>query len=211
MRRNDYFYPAIMFPTFIVGVIASLCFQWLVSSPAKFERAATMRMQKSVASFDVALKCSDGVLQELWKKLVREESFKGLSISDCSEHFRLDEFDLNRDGKSETVVHGSGLHLCSATGNCPFWIYSESEDGYKLLLEADNIQQYEFKGSSTGGYRELITRTHDSAYDSQWSLYKYDGDQYRLKECTLHSYSFIDEKGRFRERKRPQVTVVNCH
>ncbi|MFQ5818341.1 MAG: hypothetical protein ACE5H2_10375, partial [Terriglobia bacterium] len=93
---------------------------------------------------------------------------------------------------------------CSPTGNCPLWIYHKAASGYRLLLRADDVQTFELKTSSTNGFRDLETRMHGSAYDSEVHLYKFTGSIYEPKECFEVSYSYLDSSGRLHVRKRPK-------
>jgi hypothetical protein len=141
---------------------------------------------------------------------VDELTFYNLEIFDCSKNFRVEKIDLNDDTKPEFVVQGLNKYLCTITGNCSFWIYQKTGNGYERVLEASDVQQYNFKRTLSNGYRDLMTSTHDSAFDSSLSLYRFDGDEYRLTECGERSYSYLDKQGQFHIRKQPLVTISKC-
>jgi hypothetical protein len=84
---------------------------------------------------------------------------------------------LNRDGRPEIVVHGIN-EICGAN-NCYTWIFQKVGNGYRMLLDAGFIQQIEPQRKYTKGYCDVIGSMHGSAWDSDLTLYKFDGRKYR--------------------------------
>jgi hypothetical protein len=117
--------------------------------------------------------------------------------------------ELNRGGEPELRVHGLGIRLCGAA-NCPTWIFQKDEDGYRLLLDVGSINRIEPQGSYTKGYRDLMAVLHGSAWESDLTLYKFDGEGYRRDSCYFRTYQYEDEHGTLREWKKPRVTRVEC-
>jgi hypothetical protein len=202
--------------TFMLGIVSAaylkrpagiLC-RVEVSKPSTYE-SPTIKPEISVA-------CSDELLEQISNDLMSDNNFvdflayDNLKTFDCSENFRIEKVDLNRDGRPEFVVRGLDKYLCTVTGNCSFWVYHQTKKGYEKLLEASDVQQYSFRGAASNGYRDLITFIHDSAFESSLSVYKFDGEQYQLAECGGRSYSYIDKDGHFRIRKHPLITLAKC-
>lgn len=114
---------------------------------------------------------------------------------------RAETVDLNNDGRPELIVQGG----CAAVGNCSTWVFRKTKNGYQQLLN-DEAQVVRTNSASVRGYRDIVFQVHGSAYESKISTYRFDGKHYRLKGCIYRNYSYIDKKGRFQIRKRPQIT-----
>jgi hypothetical protein len=113
---------------------------------------------------------------------------------------RAEMVDLNNDGKPELIVRG----YCAVVGNCSTWIFRRRSGAYQSLLN-DDAQLVRIGRAGSHGYRDVVFKVHGSAYESNFLTYRFDGEQYHLKECLYRNYSYIDKKGRLHERKRPQI------
>jgi len=109
--------------------------------------------------------------------------------------------DLNADGRPELIVRGD----CAVVGNCSTYIFRRIGHGYEQLLN-DEAQIVRTGKVGIQKYRDIVFQVHDSAFESRVSTYKFDGKQYHLKGCIDRKYSYIDNRGRWRLRKRPQIT-----
>ncbi|HST51735.1 MAG TPA: hypothetical protein VLJ61_06960 [Pyrinomonadaceae bacterium] len=127
--------------------------------------------------------------------------YEGLSAGDL----RAEMIDLNDDERQELIVQGD----CAAVGNCSTWIYRKTRKGYQQLLN-DEAQVVKSRRTITHDYHDVVFEVHGSAYESEIRLYKFDGKQYQLKECFFRDYSFLDKRGRFHTRRRPQITRMKC-
>jgi hypothetical protein len=114
---------------------------------------------------------------------------------------RVEALDLNADGRPELIVQGG----CAGVGNCSTYVFRRTRRGYEQLLN-DDAQIFRTGKAGIRKYRDLVFQVHDSAYESHVSTYKFDGNQYRLKGCIDRQYSYIDNRGRWHLRKRPQLT-----
>ena len=199
--------------TFVVGFWTAGYFQRPTHIPGPVKISAPPPLP---AKAQISLSCDDELLRRIADELLRDEAFvdylayDNLETFRCSENFETERVELNRDGTSEIVVQGLNKYLCSPTGNCTFWVYRATAGGYEKLLEASDVQQYYFRNSFNNGYRDITTAMHGSAWDSDLSVYKFDGTQYRLKECLSRSYGYLDNRGRFRETTKPIIKPVTC-
>jgi len=110
---------------------------------------------------------------------------------------------MNLDGSvPEIVVQGRGTCLCSATGNCAFWIFKKTTSGFKTVLATDLVQDFNFKNTRTNGYRDLVTSAHGSISDSELRVFRFDGTRYRLKKCYDKRYMY--------PMKYPKITPEPC-
>jgi len=156
------------------------------------------------------------VPQEIVRQLMKDEEFKDdleykheYTIEGLSKRLVAELIDLNRDGKSEIIVHGIG-DTCGPYW-CANWIYHKTSADYQLLLDAGDIQDIEPQKTFTNGYRDVMAARHGSAFDSGLSLYKFDGKQYRLKACFERSYrNYEDRRGHLHVSKRPKIARVRC-
>jgi hypothetical protein len=215
MRKNLYRL-IVALTTFMVGIIAAFYFHQSANISHQVEVVETSEPKPFVIKLKPSIVCSDELLKQISGGLLNDEDFideltyDNLETFDCSENFRVKKIDLNGDRKPEFVVQGLDKYLCSPTGNCSFWIYRKTENGYEQILEASDVQQYNFGRTLNNGYLDLTTFMHGSAFDSDLSVYRFDGDMYRLKECGERSYSYLDKKGQFHIRKRPLITISKC-
>lgn len=85
--------------------------------------------------------------------------------------------------RTQVIVQGTGECQCSPTGNCTFWVYEKSAVGYKLLLKRGAVQTFSIEDSQSNGYRDIVTGTHGSAFETGLSVFKFNGKQYQRAEC----------------------------
>ncbi len=119
---------------------------------------------------------------------------------------RFELLDLNGDGTQEVIVQPVGLKAgCSATGNCPFWIFSKRDKGYGLLAKFDGVEMYRRELTKTKGYFDLAVASHDSASEKHVRVYQFIGRNYAPVAC--YDAWWIDTSGgKSRQLKRPRIT-----
>ena len=116
---------------------------------------------------------------------------RGNTVKFAAENFNAKLLDLNRDGKPEWFIGGSGSYFC---GNriCAGWIYREVEGKYELLLSdsADPLTTF------TNGYKDL----------QGWfpTVYTYDGERYK------EGYDFTLEEI-IEESKLDEIKTLVCN
>jgi hypothetical protein len=98
--------------------------------------------------------------------------------------------DLGDNGVREFLAQGSGVgptppRLCSPTGNCDVWVFSN-------------------------GFHDLVLGQHGSATDQGLTLYQFDGSKYRHIACYDANWSFLGKDGEYHTRKDPRITPVIC-
>jgi len=116
--------------------------------------------------------------------------------------------DLSSRAGRELIVAAADPCNCSPTGNCLFWVLRKNGTGFDVLLETDLVHSYSVKNSRTNGYRDLMTASHGSAYQSGLTLYKFDGKEYNASECMNREYE-LQEDGSV--AKKPTITKVDCN
>ena len=145
--------------------------------------------------------CSDKKLLPIWNELKKDKDFREAAKdfymqADCTEMLDVQKIDLNDDGQKEIVLWGQNGNLCGATGNCTLWIYENKNGKYKLLLRAGaynaETRWFEVKKAKSGGYRNLLLKTHFSGYETTYAFYKYNNNKYVKGKCLIYSY-FISE------------------
>ena len=119
---------------------------------------------------------------------------------------RIKRIDLNSDGVPEVVAQG--IIGCSATGNCPFWVFQKAGKGYRLVLEG-NGQAFTIQPNRTHGYSDVVVRAHGSATQSGLSEYKYNSGRYVRAGCYNAEWT-ITEGEKVRELKEPRITKYPC-
>lgn len=119
------------------------------------------------------------------------------------------EMDLNNSGVPAVIIQGRTTCLCGGVGNCSFSIFQDVPP-HKTLLYTDMVQEFHFKGTRTNGYRDLVTSTHGSAFDSELRVFRFDGTRYALKECYDQSYIWRDKQGNPHTMRNPKTTPEPC-
>jgi hypothetical protein len=121
---------------------------------------------------------------------------------------RVKLVDLNGDGIPEVIAQGYGEESCSPTGNCDFWVFMRSGNGYKLILETDTVQTFAIISKRTNGFNDLILRQHGSAYESVALVYRFADGKYRLGPCYNVNFERL-VGGEVQELEEPDITP--CH
>lgn len=119
---------------------------------------------------------------------------------------RIKRVNLGPDGKSGLAVQGAGLCMCSPTGNCALWIVAERPAGLAAVLQTWGIQSFAIQKTTSHGHFDVVLASHDSAWASDLSLYRFTGSYYRRSACAVMSY----QGDHFRTRKEPEITPVPC-
>ena len=88
------------------------------------------------------------------------------------------------------IVQASPYCLCSATGNCEFWVFERTQKGYRQLLHKEDVQTFEFLPISSA----LVSKLEK------------EQKQYTLDRCLSRSYH--DENGR--DLKKPAIAENFC-
>lgn len=117
---------------------------------------------------------------------------------------RIKFVDLNNDGVPEVIAQGSGLEMCSPTGNCEFWVFRRVANTYKVILRRAAVQSFEVRRSRSGGFNDLVLEMHGSATEQELFVYRYREGRYRRTGCFDASWTRLvnDE---IQELKEPDV------
>lgn len=118
---------------------------------------------------------------------------------------RVKIIDLNRDGIPEVIVQGSGEISCSPTGNCYFYVFKKSGNGYKLILEREAVQTFAITSKRTNGFNDLVLRQHGSAYESDAIVFRFIDGKYRRGPCYNVNWERL-EGGEVQELDEPDIT-----
>jgi hypothetical protein len=145
-------------------------------------------------------------LQAIDQDLASDEDFRVVPSD-----FLGEAIDLNGDFELEIYVKLRHRSWCGATGNCWVWLLAKIADNYRLVLEADGVQGIEPQPTSTNGYRDLFTRTHQSSQQSTLVLYQFDGTRYKATTCFDRNYlGGTDATGKYVVDSQPTIKRVNC-
>lgn len=142
--------------------------------------------------------CKDDKILPIWNQLLKDKNFQDWErISDesldCADMLEIKEIDLNQDNQKEILLRGKNFYLCSAVGNCAFWIYEKKSKRYeKALYSTDYIDITEMgeqiKKTRTNNYSDILLKGHLTAADTSYDFYKFDGKRYKRKKCLVNTY-----------------------
>lgn len=126
-------------------------------------------------------------------------------LKDAALRTRIAMIDLNSDGTPEAIAQA--MVACGAGGNCPFWVFQKTPDGYQLLLD-DSAETFTIQKASTNGFSDIVVSNHDSAFESGLGLYQYKDGKYREAAC-YHATVAVEEGGAIRRLKEPQLRACS--
>jgi hypothetical protein len=124
-----------------------------------------------------------------------------LSVDDITKGVIVKKVDLNKDGQPEYLVTLEVGYFCGAHANCPDWVYRKTGGEYQLLLRTFG-QQLLLQRSSTNSFRDLRSEGASSAFETDFSIYQFDGNKYQAKACYSRTYSA--------QRRNPKITRIKC-
>ena len=111
----------------------------------------------------------------------------------------VEKKDLNKDAQPEYLATLDNGNLCGAHANCPRWVFRKTGDGYQLLLAAAG-QQLKTQKTLSNKFFDLRSDGSNSAFESSYSIYKFDGNEYKATDCfTVNN-----------EQKKPKTSRVQC-
>ncbi len=161
------------------------------------------------------LPCKDKNLRLVWDKIKNEfanESPKYLArigVRNCNSLFKVEKIvDLNDHGQAEIIIHQ--IADCTATGNCPLWVFQKKKNDYKPILYTDMIQSFKLRKTQANGYKDLDLMTHNSASSSYHQLFKFNGKKYKAQECWSADYEYLDEIRQLHQFKKPRINHEKC-
>jgi hypothetical protein len=150
--------------------------------------------------------------REILEDLLKDTAFVEMlppPIDSVAPNVVAEPLDLNGDGVPELEVLARG-YICRSPANCPTWIYRRHGAGYERLLDAGGIAELEPQQTFTDGYRDIMTTMYGGVWQSDLTLYKFDGREYRRSACFSRRDSFLDRHGDLHELKKPRITRVAC-
>lgn len=210
MRRYT-FYILIALFTFGIGSLITLKLYWKTQenlcTPASSEFLNNLSKRPNYINtfpkpFDPSKKqevkptkpfCYNKNILPIWKVLLKQKAFqlewKLISDQslDCKDMLRIKKIDLNQDGNKEILVRGNSFPLCSAVGNCGFWIYEKQGKSYRKLLYSSDYIDVNKMGEQilkkkTNGYSDILLKSHFTAADTTYTFYKFDGKKYKVSK-----------------------------
>jgi hypothetical protein len=149
--------------------------------------------------------------QEIVEEIIRDTtSYESLPrhLDSLAANLEAVKLDLNGDGSPELEIRGINV-ICGAN-NCPAWIYRRAGNRYERLLSTNYVQTIEVQSGVSHGYRDIMTARHGSAWDSDLSLFQFDGHEYRRVRCFDRRDRYLDSSRRPHELKRPRITPRAC-
>ena len=111
----------------------------------------------------------------------------------------VEKKDLNKDDQPEYIATLENGYLCGAHANCPHWIYRKTGDDYQLLLTTAG-QTLTTEKTMSNKFFDLRADGSDTAFETSYSIYKFDGSEYKATDCFTVNH----------EKKKPKTTRVQC-
>lgn len=111
----------------------------------------------------------------------------------------VEKKDLNKDASPEYFATLDNGYLCGAHANCPRWVFRKAGGGYRLLLTTAG-QQLTAQKTLSNKFFDLRSDGSDSAFETSYSIYKFNGSAYKATDCFT-----VNNEG-----KKPKTTRVQC-
>lgn len=137
-----------------------------------------------------------GTYPVLWGPKTAAELFNAL---------RVERVALTADGKQGLVAQGTGFCMCSATGNCPIWVFSNDPEP-RILLHCEGVQSFAIQQAQASDHSELVLGGHDSAMETYLEKYRFTGSKYSRVGCA--TLEWADGVGN--KFDPPRITVRRC-
>ena len=124
--------------------------------------------------------------------------------------------DLNDDRVPEVIVQPVGLKTgCGATGNCPFWVFVKTAQGYKAILDTRDkdgiggVELYRVEPTMSNAYHDISVVTHDTVSQKTVYIYSFIRNKYQAVHCYSLSWTPPDGIKEWRFHKMPLITTCN--
>ena len=111
--------------------------------------------------------------------------------------------DLNGDGTKELTIRWG----CAMVGNCEFQIYAKLNWKSSLILSTDIVQTMERLRTKNLNYFDLKLGTHNTAFDTYYRIFRFNGLRYEQTRCWTESYAVLDKNGNLRRLKKPIIKL----
>lgn len=197
MRRYA-FYLTVALLAFGIGLFVVFQFYWKPNKKSlvvkKVETIETVENKNNkrfleeltdIESFeDYKFVCKDDQLKHFLLDFLKERELGITSdVINCSKSLEVKQIDLNGDNKPEYIVGLWGAYSCGAKGNCPRIIYEQKGAEYKRLLFHKAALTFMPQKGKSNGYQNLKMIFNTAPYGAYVENYKFDGKQYKLKNC----------------------------
>jgi hypothetical protein len=147
--------------------------------------------------------CPDKEILPIWAELKKDEDFKYYTDRlyvdvNCEKVLKIVRMDLNNDTEKDFIIKGDSSIFCDLTWNCGFWIYQKNGGQYRKLLFGisylDDLEKEEtpiqIQKSLTKGFLDVLLKEHLSGYETSFSNYKFDGQNYIETGCIVKESDF---------------------
>lgn len=111
---------------------------------------------------------------------------------------------LNLGGTPALAVQANGENLCGATGDCAFWIIDLRQR--RIVLRADGVQMFAVEPGSKRGLPNIITRTHESAFEGDLIHWRFTDGNYEPADCATEENADSDGN----PLPQPKITPHPC-
>jgi hypothetical protein len=119
---------------------------------------------------------------------------------------RVKFVDLNGDGVPEVIGQPVGNHVCSPTGNCLFWVFQKTADGYRLIGKKGAVQTFTIQQTRTNGFFDLVLGMHGSATEQGLYVYRFRDGRYRRTDCYDANWTYLGKDGEVHDLEEPRIT-----
>ena len=161
---------------------------------------------------EIKFVCDDVKLRPFWIDLLKEKwlisklfQSQLQSEYDCSKILKVNEVDLNGDGRPEYSVRFDSILVCSPTANCPMAVYYIDDSdkaqfrssagvinfSLKRVLFSIGAMRIEFDEKSTIGFKDASVVVNANPDGLYLERFKYDGNEYHRSRCFEYKDSVI--------------------
>lgn len=171
------------------------------------ETNTTVKTEKVVNADEKGkLFCTDKTILPIWNELKKDKDFKWYTDRiyvdvNCEKVLKIVRMDLNNDAEKDFIIKGDDSIFCNLTWNCGFWIYQKIGNQYRKLLFGISYLDYlkkeetpvQIQTSRTKGFLDVLLKEHLTGYETSFSDYKFDGQNYIETRCKVEESDFNDK------------------
>ena len=127
----------------------------------------------------------------------------------AAKNYKPSLIDVNNNGSKELAI----LSNCSPPEFCELWIFKKTKNDFQVILKTYTVvENFDLRKTKTRGYFDIETiySYPGSKTSLGMNIYKFNGENYEMKECYDYIYLYEDENGELHKLAKPRFSPLHC-